>query len=310
MKTCFLFPGQGAQYPGMAKDLWENSEEVKNIFKLASNISGKDMSALLFEGSEDDLKATDNTQLAITLANVSASMFLKEKGITPDGCAGFSLGEYSALWESGILTTENLFALVKVRGEIMEAASRKLDSPDGNPGMAAVVGIGYDEVVEAAESIDDLYIANYNSPIQIVIAGTHAAIDKAEAVMDEAGAMKYVKLKVSGPFHSPLMEEAKTMFTSEVNKIAFNDPKLPVFSNVSGEIIKAGSDAQKLCIRQIVSSVLWVKEEQTILDLNYERILEVGPGMVLRGLWRSFNKQLKCQPAGKVENIEKLLEQA
>ncbi|MBN1649014.1 MAG: ACP S-malonyltransferase, partial [Spirochaetales bacterium] len=129
MKTCFLFPGQGAQYPGMARDLWEKSSEVKNLFKIAGDISKKDMAGLLFDGSEDDLKSTDNTQIAITLANISASICLAEKGICPDGCAGFSLGEYAALWQAKILSTEDLFTITGIRGEVMESASRALDSP-------------------------------------------------------------------------------------------------------------------------------------------------------------------------------------
>jgi len=198
MKTCYLFPGQGAQYPGMGKDLWENSEEVKKLFTTVSDITGKDMKSLLFEGSEEDLKATDNTQLAITLVNVSASIVLKEKGIVPQGCAGFSLGEYAALWQAGVLSVEDLFRIVKIRGEVMEKACRSLDTPEGSPGMAAVVGLSSDDVKAALSKVPgSIYMANDNSPIQTVIAGEKKALEAAESLMDEAGAMKYVILKVS-----------------------------------------------------------------------------------------------------------------
>lgn len=308
MKTCFLYPGQGAQYPGMGKDLWENSDEVKSLFENVSDITGKDMKSLLFEGSEEDLKATDNTQLAITLVNVSASLVLKERGIEPQGCAGFSLGEYSALWQSGILSTEDLFKIVKIRGEVMEKACRALDTPSGSPGMAAVLGLGSDEVRAALAKVPgDLYMANDNSSIQTVIAGERKALEAAEALMDEAGAMKYVVLKVSGPFHTPLMNAAKVEFEELTKGFTFNDPNMPVYSNVSAKQINSGEEARLLAGKQIISPVLWVAEEGSILADGYERILETGPGMVLRGLWKSFNRKMKCLPAGKFEAIEALV---
>lgn len=307
MKTCFLFPGQGAQYPGMGKDLWENSDEVKKLFALVSDIAGKDMKSLLFEGSEEDLKATDNTQLAITLVNISTSIVLKEKGVEPQGCAGHSLGEFSALWQAGVLSTEDLFEIIKIRGDVMEKTCRSLQVGEDQPGMAAVVGISSDEVKEALAKVPgSLYVANDNSPIQTVIAGEGKAIEAAEAVMDEAGAMKYVILKVAGPFHTPLMNPARVEFEEKIKKFTFHDPQLPVYSNVTGKLIKSGDEAKKLAGQQIVSPVSWVAEEGTILADSYERILETGPGMVLRGLWKSFHRALKCQPVGKYEAIENL----
>ncbi len=307
MKTCFLFPGQGAQYPGMGKDLWENSEEVKRLFDTVSNITGKDMKSLLFEGSEEDLKATDNTQLAITLVNVSASIVLKEKGVEPQGCAGHSLGEYAALWQAGVLSTEDLFKIVKIRGEIMEKACRALDKPEGGPGMAAVVGISSKEVKEALKKVPGtIYMSNDNSPIQTVIAGEAKALEAAEAIMDEAGAMRYIILKVSGPFHTPFMEGARAEFEEKIKDFTFNNPKLPVYSNVTAKLIQSGDEAKKLAGLQIISPVLWVAEEGSILTDSYERILETGPGMVLRGLWKSFHRALKCIPVGKYEAIESL----
>lgn len=307
MKTCFLFPGQGAQYPGMGKDLWENSDEVKSLFEKVSNIAGKDMKSLLFEGSEEDLKATDNTQLAITLVNVSTSLVLKEKGIVPQGCAGHSLGEYSALWQAGVLSTEDLFKIVKIRGEVMEKACRSLDKPEGGPGMAAVVGIASEQVKEALTKVPGtIYMSNDNSPIQTVIAGEAKSLEAAEAIMDEAGAMKYVILKVSGPFHTPFMEAAKVEFEEKIKDFTFNDPKLPVYSNVTAKLIESGEEAKKLAGLQIISPVLWVAEEGSIMNDGYERILETGPGMVLRGLWKSFNRKMKCLPVGKFQAIEDL----
>lgn len=310
MKTCYLFPGQGAQYPGMGKDFFDASAEVRKLFSRASEITSMDLEKLLFEGTEEDLKATDKTQVAITLVNCAVSVFLKEKGITADGAGGFSLGEYAALWEAGVLSLEDLFAVVKVRGELMEKASRNLDSPEGSPGMAAVIGLGYDDVMSVLESLkeDRVTLANYNSPIQMVLSGTAAGLDKGEKLFDEAGAMKYVRLKVSGPFHSPLLKEARDGLEEELKGRRFNDPVKPVYANVTGKQISSGEEAKKLCVEQVVSTVRWVDEEQAILDAGYERILEVGPGKVLTGLWKSFYRQMKAQPVGTVEAVGKLLE--
>ena len=143
MKTCFLFPGQGAQYPGMGKDLWDASDKVKELFRQASDASGMDLTRLLFEGSEEELKATDKTQVAVTLVNVAASLACRERGLEPAGFAGFSLGEYTALYEAGVLRLEDLFPIVKTRGLLMEKASRGADTAGGRAGMAAVIGLGY-----------------------------------------------------------------------------------------------------------------------------------------------------------------------
>ncbi len=213
MSTCFLFPGQGAQYPGMAKDLWETSAKVKELFSLASDSTGMNCERLLFEGSEEELKATDKTQVAMTLASVAASLVLREHGIEPDGCAGFSLGEYSALYEAGVIRLEDLFPIVKARGELMEKASRSLDAAaggTGQAGMAAVLGMDFSAALEVleAQASKEIFLANHSSPKQIVLAGTGSGLAAAEEQFKAAGARRYVILKVSAPFHSPLLEEA------------------------------------------------------------------------------------------------------
>ncbi|MFP4564564.1 MAG: ACP S-malonyltransferase [Spirochaetia bacterium] len=309
MKTCFLYPGQGAQYPGMGKDFFEESGEVKRLFETASEVAEKDIEKLLFEGTEDELKATDNTQIAVTVVNCAASIVLGERGILADGAAGFSLGEYSALWEAGVLSTEDLFAVVKTRGAVMERESRKVDTAGGPAGMAAVIGLAYDEAMEVLEGLkeDRVYLANYSSPIQLVLAGTAEGLDKAESAFDAAGAMKYVRLKVSGPFHSPLLKSARDEFEEFLTDITFNDPKKPVYANVTGRIVTDGLEAKALCAEQIVSPVRWVDEEQSLLQDGYERYLETGPGSVLSGLWKSFYKKIRCRKAGTVADIEEIL---
>lgn len=308
MKTCYLFPGQGAQYPGMGKDLWEKSEQVKQLFELASDNTGIEMKKLIFEGSEEELKATDKTQVAITLINVSAGAALKERGIEADGAAGFSLGEYSALYEAGVIKLEDLFPIVKARGDLMERASRNQDSPSGNPGMAAVLGLTFEEVSEVLDNLEGVYLANYNSPVQIVVSGTYEGIEKCEAVFEEAGARRVIPLKVSGPFHSPLLEEARAGLEEVLADYSYSDPQIPVYANVTGERVASGEEAKRLCVQQVVSSVRWVDEEKSIVSDGYDRFLEVGPGTVLTGLWKYVSKEVKCNPAGKLEEIDQIAE--
>ena len=312
MKTCFLFPGQGAQYPGMAKDLWEASQKVKDLFVLASDATKMDLQRLLFEGSEEQLKATDNTQVAVTLASVAASVVCREKGIEPDGFAGFSLGEYSALYGAGVLELEDLFPIVKIRGQLMEKAARALDTPgsEGQAGMAAVLGLDFSKCSQVLESLEgkQVYLANYSSPSQIVLGGTAQGLAEAEKAFKDAGARRFVHLKVSAPFHTPLLEEARKGLEEVLAGYTFNDPLKPVFANVTGRSVSSGEEARQLCVRQAVSTVRWVEEEQSMLDDGFARFLEVGPGSVLGGLWRAFSRDYPCLPAGKLEDIEKIVE--
>ena len=309
MKTCFLFPGQGAQYPGMGKDLWEASDGVKELFEQASEACGMDLQRLLFEGTEEELKATDKTQIAVTLVNVAASRVCQERGTLPEGFAGFSLGEYSALYEAGVLQLRDLFPIVKARGELMEKASRALDTGgEAQAGMAAVLGMSFPEASKVLDALEGqgVYLANYSSPQQIVLAGTAAGLQKAEGAFKEAGCRRFVTLRVSGPFHSPLLEEARRGLEQVLAGYRFADPVKPVYSNVSGKRVGSGDEARAYCVRQVVSTVLWVDEEQSLLDDGFDRFLEVGPGSVLAGLWKSFSKEIPCLAAGKLEDINKL----
>jgi [acyl-carrier-protein] S-malonyltransferase len=312
MKTCFLFPGQGAQYPGMAKDLWESSARVKELFTLASDATSMDLRRLLFEGSEEELKATDNTQVAVTLASVAAGLVCKEKGIDPEGFAGFSLGEYSALYEAGVLALEDLFPIVKIRGQLMEKAARALDTPgsDGRAGMAAVLGLDFAKAEEVLDTLEgkQVFLANYSSPSQIVLGGTAEGLAEAEEAFKEGGARRYVVLRVSAPFHTPLLEEARKGLEEVLSGYTFKDPLKAVYANVTGKRIASGEEARILCVRQAVSTVRWVDEEQSLLDDGFTRFLEVGPGSVLGGLWKAFSRDYPCLPAGKLEDIEKIVE--
>jgi [acyl-carrier-protein] S-malonyltransferase len=310
VKTCFLFPGQGAQYPGMGKDLWESSARVKDLFRVAAETTGMNVEKLLFEGTEEELKATDKTQVAVTLVNAAAAAVLEEKGLHADGFAGFSLGEYTALYQAGVLRLEDLFPIVKVRGELMEKAARALDTPgQALAGMAAVLGLGYAEAVKVLEGMhgEKIYLANYSSPQQIVLGGTGEAIQKAQEAFKAAGARRYVILKVSAPFHTPLLEEARAALEQVLAGYRFADPGKPVYSNVTGRRVASGEEARRLCIQQAVTTVRWVDEETSLLADGFERCLEVGPGTVLAGLWKAFSGEIPCLAAGKLEEINKLL---
>jgi len=309
VKTCFLFPGQGAQYPGMGKDLWQSSSRVKSLFRVAADTTGMDVEKLLFEGTEEELKATDKTQVAVTLVNVAAAAALEEKGVHADGYAGFSLGEYSALCLAGVLRLEDLFPIVKIRGELMEKAARALDTPGKPPaGMAAVLGLAYGQAVKALEGLrgEQVYLANYSSPQQVVLGGTGEAIQKAQEVFKAAGAKRYIVLKVSAPFHTPLLEQARVALERVLAGYRFADPVKPVYSNVSGRRVASGDEARRLCVQQAVSTVRWVDEESSLLADGFQRCLEVGPGSVLTGLWKAFSSEIPCQPVGKLEDIDKL----
>jgi [acyl-carrier-protein] S-malonyltransferase len=308
MKTCFLFPGQGAQYPGMAKDLFEASAAVRELFQSASEASGMDASKLLFESTAEELKSTDRTQVAMTLASLAASVMLRESGVEPQGCAGFSLGEYAALCVAGVIGIKDVFPIVKIRGALMEKAARALDSPSGAPGMAAVLGIPAERVAATMEPLakDGVFVSNYNSPGQVVISGTADGLAKAEEALKTAGARRFVRLSVSGPFHCPLMEQASRELGAALAGYAFADPTIPLFSNVTGRLIRSGTEARELCAQQLVSMVRWVTVEESLMAEGFDRFLEAGPGNVLAGLLRALRPDASCMAAGSLDSIRKV----
>jgi [acyl-carrier-protein] S-malonyltransferase len=314
-KSCFLFPGQGAQFPGMALDLWEISGGVKKLFDLASDSTGRDMKALLQDSDGETLKRTDISQPAVTLANLAAAVYLGERGVRPAGCAGFSLGEYAALVTAGVISAEDCFRLVKFRGEAMQAAADRIreESPGGEaPGMAAVIGLEPERVSAliaewAAGGLTGLYPANINSPRQLVVSGTAPALAAAEERFKAAGARRFIRLQVAGPFHSPLIAGAAEVFAPVLEQLPFGDPVIPLFSNVSGGPVKSGAEAKKFALAQISSPVRWVEEEGAINRLEgITAVLETGPGTVLRGLWKDSGSGIPCHAAGNAADIELL----
>ena len=289
-------------------DLWELSQAVRALFDQASEAAQVDMKKLLSEATAEDLQATDKAQPAITLVNLAAAAVLKEKGIQPAGCAGFSLGEYAALCEAGVISLRDVFPIVKIRGRLMEEASRAIESSSGAPGMAAVLGLPPETVAAAVEPLaaSGVYLANYNSPGQVVLSGTAAGLAKAEAALKTAGAKRIVRLKVSGPFHCPLMEGAAKGLAEALADFAFSEPKAALYSNVTGRLIRTAAEAKDLCVKQVVSMVRWVTVQESILADGFDTFFEAGPGTVLAGLMRALRPELRCAPAGRAEDIAKL----
>jgi [acyl-carrier-protein] S-malonyltransferase len=301
MKTCFLFPGQGAQYPGMAKDFFETSQAVRSLFQLASDASNMDMAKLLFESDEETLKQTRNTQIAVALAGSAAALAAREHGIIPSGFAGFSVGEWPALAEAGIVSHFDMFRLVAERGRLMDEAG----NASGGSTMSAVLFLSPERIeqVIAEAGLKQVWVANFNSPVQCVISGTEADIIVAEEKLKAAGAKRVVRLKVSGAFHSPIMEPARAAFAELVAKVQFHNPSASVYSNVTGARIVSGAQAKELASAQIISPVRWIAEESAIAADGFDRCLETGPGTVLAGLWKASGSALPCLAGGTLDQI-------
>ncbi|MDR0388341.1 MAG: ACP S-malonyltransferase [Treponema sp.] len=312
--AAFLFPGQGAQYPGMGLDLLD-SKGVKTLFTLASEVMGQDMEALIRDSDGETLKRSDIAQPAITLANLAAAAGLGERGIVPRLCAGFSLGEYAALVCAGVITPEDCFRLVKERGRAMQDVADRIRMEAGGqdggkaPGMAAVVGLAPDrvEALIAGWKIEGLYGANFNSPKQTVVSGSAGALEEAARRFKEAGARRVLPLAVAGPFHSPLMAGAAAAFAPALEATVFKDPVIPCYSNVSGGLVGSGAEAKALALRQITEPVRWTAEEAAVASRgDVEAVLETGPGKALQGFWRDAGSGIPCYAAGTREEIEAL----
>jgi len=297
VKIAFVFPGQGSQYVGMGRDLWERYPVVRSLFEEASEVLGFDLASLCFEGPEEKLRLTENTQPAIFTVSVAAWRVLKEElDLEPYLVAGHSLGEYSALVTSGALSFSEGVHLVRMRGKFMQEAV-----PVGEGGMAAVIGLERSRVKELCERAADkevLVPANFNSPDQIVISGHLSAVDRAIPIAKEMGAKRAVKLEVSAPFHSPLMESAGRRLAEELEKVEVKDLKVPVITNVEAEPNSEPSRVKELLVRQVSSPVLWEDSVRKMVQMGTEAFVEIGPKRVLCGLLR------KIVPERKILNFE------
>ncbi len=282
----YLFPGQGAQYPGMGKDLYENSAEAKALFEKANEILGFNITKIMFEGTIDDLKETKVTQPAIFLHSVLLAKTVKD--FTPDMVAGHSLGEFSALVANGALTFEDGLSLVYKRALAMQKACEMEPST-----MAAIVGLEDNIVEEVCASIDEVVVpANYNCPGQLVISGSFAGIDKACEMLTVRGAKRALKLTVGGAFHSPLMEPAREELAAAIKSTTFSNPVCPVYQNVNAQATSDPEVIKQNLIAQLTAPVKWTQTVQNMIADGADSFTEIGPGTILLGLVKKVDRNI------------------
>lgn len=287
-KLAFLFPGQGSQHAGMGKALAEAFPAARTVFEEADGILGFSLSQLCFEGPEEELKLTANTQPAILACSVAADRVLAEKGIRPDYVAGHSLGEYSALVAAGALTLTDAVVTVRRRGQYMQEAV-----PPGEGAMAAILGLPADKVeavCEQAAGSEVVAAANLNSLGQVVISGHAAAVERAMQAAREAGAKRAVRLPVSAPFHCSLLQPAGDRLAAHFRSLTFRDLSTPLVSNVDADLVRTGPEARDALIRQVPAPVRWEETVRKLISLGCDTFIEVGPGKVLTGLLRQIDR--------------------
>lgn len=281
-KISFVFPGQGSQGVGMGKDLYDSFPESRAIFDKADEVLGFSLTKLCFEGPEEDLRLTANTQPALFTTSVAALKVLELNGIQPEVVAGHSIGEYAALVAAGALSFEDGVSLVRKRGELMQAAAEEF------PGtMAAIIGLSTEKVREACERASEFGIvdvANYNSPGQIVISGEVKAVEAAGGYAKEAGAKRVLPLNVSGAFHSRVMLPAAEKLSKVLAAVSFNDASIPVVANVTADYVKSADEIRESLARQIAGSVRWEESVTRMVNEGVDCFVEVGSGKVLAGL--------------------------
>ena len=289
-KVAFVFPGQASQYSGMGKELAEKYPVARAVFDEADKALGFSVSKLCFEGTEDELKLTANTQPAILTVSVAAGRVLAEKGIAPDFVAGHSLGEYSALVAAGSVKFADAVKLVHKRGTYMQEAV-----PAGQGAMAAIMGLSPAVVQDACKRAAEGEIcspANLNSPEQTVISGHAGAVKRAVEIASQLGAKRSMVLPVSAPFHSALMMPAQEKLQKDLNAAEFEDLQVPLVTNVDADSIRQGEEARSALIRQVTMPVRWEESMRMLLDEGVNTFVEVGPGRVLTGLMRQIERSV------------------
>lgn len=302
-KIVFVFPGQGSQRVGMGKDLVEASPEAKTLFELANKAVGFDLSSLIFEGPEEQLKQTVNTQPALLTTSVALYQAFASHGITPDYVAGHSLGEYSALTAAGSLSFEEAVATVRARGGFMEQAV-----PSGQGAMAAVLGGEREALATLCEEITSqgqlVELANMNCPGQIVVSGSKEGVEQLVSRVKEIGAKRAIPLEVSGPFHSSLMKPAAQKLEGQLSTINIQDAKVPVIANVTARPVTDGTQISSLLVEQVYSPVLWQDSVNWLIEQGVDTFVEIGPGNVLAGLIKKIDKTVAIYNVQDLESLE------
>jgi [acyl-carrier-protein] S-malonyltransferase len=289
-KVAFVFPGQASQYPGMGKELADKYPSARAVFEEADHALGFAISKMCFEGSEEDLKQTANTQPAILTCSVAIYRVVAERGLTPDFVAGHSLGEYSALVAAGSIKFSDAVEVVRQRGKYMQEAV-----PAGQGAMAAIMGLSPAVVADACKRAAENEVcapANLNSPEQTVISGNAGAVKRAVEIASQLGAKRAVMLAVSAPFHSALMMPAQEKLAADLRKLTFSDLRVPLITNVDADTETSGEEAREALIRQVSMPVRWEESMRTLIDEGVNTFVEVGPGRVLTGLLRQIERSV------------------
>ena len=305
MKIGILFSGQGAQYPGMMKDLCETEPAAKEIFDAADKALGRSVSGVCFDGTQEELNLTHNTQPCMLAGDLAAGMVLKAHGIEADAVAGFSLGEYAALAYAGAISLEDVFKIIQIRADAMQEAVAP-----GEGGMAAFVGATAAQVEEICVKVTRGYVvaANYNSPVQTVVSGAAAGVDEACELAEAAG-LRCVRLAVSAPFHCALMEPAAKRLEAEFETVDFKDPVFPVYMNVDGRPLTDGASVAALLVKQAMSPVRWVKTLENMQADGIDTFIECGAGKTLSGLVKKTLKDVKILRVENVKTLQDTLEE-
>lgn len=301
-KIAFMFPGQGAQYVGMGKDFYETIPVSRQMYELASKASGLDVEALCFNENEQ-IHITEYTQIAMLATEVAMLKAVEEKGLKPDVTAGLSLGEYGALVASGAMGPEDVFRVVRMRGIYMQEAV-----PHGGA-MVAVLGLDTAVIEKICEETPGMVsVANYNCPGQIVITGEEDAINSAVEKLTEAGAKRCVTLKVSGPFHSPLLAGAGKKLAKELEQVTIGEIQVPYIANVTADYVTDKETVKGLLEKQVSSSVRWQQTIERMIADGVDTFVEIGPGKTLSGFMRKINREMKVYNVEKIEDLTKLEE--
>jgi len=304
-KTAFIFPGQGSQFSGMGKDFYENFAVSKDVYETANKVLDKDVARVCFEGPDEELKKTINTQSAILTTSIAMMKAFEEKsGVRADFVAGHSLGEYCALYAAGVLSLEDTLKAIQKRSELMSRVE--------GGAMSAVLGLDEQSVkkcLKEAQTLGVVEVANYNEPKQIVITGEVKAVEKANEILTAKGAKRVIPLAVSGAFHSPLMKDAGVEFDEFLNSLRLNDAKIPVVTNTDAQITTEASQFREKMPKQIYSSVYWTQTIQKMIENGVDTFVEIGPGRVLAGLNRKISSEIKTFNVYDIESLNKTVEE-
>lgn len=301
-KIAFLFPGQGAQKPGMGMDFYKEFNTAKEIYEKAGAWLGMDMKELCFE-ENDRLNLTQYTQAAMVTTSMAMEKVIEEQGLHADMAAGLSLGEYCAIAVAGAMSIQDAIVTVRKRGILMEQAV-----PPGQGGMAAVLGMDAETIEAVVDPIEGVGVANYNCPGQIVITGMKESLNIAVDKLKEAGAKRVVELNVSGPFHSMMLEEAGAKLAAELEHVNLKDINIPYVTNVTAEIVTDTGNIKELLARQIYSPVRWQQSVERMIAEGIDTFVEIGPGKTLAGFMRKIDKNVTMYNIETVSDMKEVLD--